>query len=48
MLHVHFEVEETFLHFFPARSLPFRLPRFLHRWLDRHTGFLIFARLRKP
>ena len=47
MLSPHFEVQETFLHFFPARSLPTPIPRVLHRWLDRHVGFMIYARLRK-
>jgi hypothetical protein len=43
----HFIVDETFLHLFPARTLPFRLPRFMHRMLDRHTGFMIYARVHK-
>lgn len=43
MLEQHFLVRETYLHFFPARTLPFRLPRWLHRLLDRHIGFLIYA-----
>jgi 2-polyprenyl-3-methyl-5-hydroxy-6-metoxy-1,4-benzoquinol methylase len=42
-----FEVEDVFFHFFPARALPFRMPRKAHRALDRHMGFLIFANLRK-
>jgi len=48
MLGRHFEVQETFLHFFPARALPFRLPPRLHRWLDRRLGFMIYATVRKP
>jgi len=47
MLSQHFEIENVFLHFFPARSLPFRIPRWLHRFLDRRLGFLIFAKCRK-
>lgn len=47
MLAPYFEIEEVFLHFFPARSFPFRLPKALHRFLDKHFGFLIFARCRK-
>ncbi len=43
MLESSFHVENTFLHFFPARTLPFRTPLFMHRWLDRHHGFLIYA-----
>lgn len=42
-----FKVEEVFLHFFPARSLPFPIPRWLHRFLDRKTGFLIYAKCKK-
>ena len=48
MLERHFVVRETFLHFFPARSLPFKLPAFFHRWLDKHLGFMIYATLQKP
>lgn len=47
LLAPHFEIEDEFLHFFPARALPLPLPKFLHRWLDRRLGFLIFARVRK-
>jgi SAM-dependent methyltransferase len=43
MLEPYFIVRETFLHFFPARTLPFPLPRWLHRVLDRKAGFLIYA-----
>lgn len=48
MLSEHFHVDETFLHFFPARSLPFRLPKRLHKWLDQRLGFMIYASVRKP
>lgn len=48
MLEKHFVVQETYLHFFPARALPFKLPHALHRWLDRHLGFMIYATLQKP
>jgi 2-polyprenyl-3-methyl-5-hydroxy-6-metoxy-1,4-benzoquinol methylase len=48
MLERHFRIEETYLHFFPARVLPFRLPRSVHRWLDAHLGFMIYASVRKP
>jgi len=41
------EIESTFLHFFPARSLPFPLPRRLHAWLDSHVGFMIYITGRK-
>jgi SAM-dependent methyltransferase len=45
MLSTHFHIEETFLHYFPARSLPIKIPRVLHRLLDRYVGFLIYARV---
>ena len=48
MLGRHFEVQETYLHFFPARALPFRIPAGLHRMLDRRLGFMIYATVRKP
>jgi len=47
MLSPYFLVEELFFHFFPARSLPFRIPGILHRFLDKKAGFLIFAKCRK-
>lgn len=48
LLHPELEVTSTALHFFPARSLPFRIPRRLHRLLDRRCGFMIVATARKP
>lgn len=45
LLSRRFKVEETFLHFFPARALPFRIPARLHRWLDARLGLLIYARV---
>lgn len=47
MLETHLQVESIYYHFFPARSLPFRIPKWLHRFLDRNTGFMIFATLKK-
>jgi len=47
MLLPYFQVKETFLHFFPARALPVRIPAPLHRALDRHVGFMIYAILAK-
>ena len=47
MLSPYFQVERTFLHFFPARSLPFSIPSWLHRILQRNLGFLILAICRK-
>jgi len=47
LLSEHFEVTETYLHFFPARALPFSLPAPVHQWLDRKFGFMIYANCRK-
>jgi SAM-dependent methyltransferase len=47
MLDPYFTVLETYLHFFPARTLPLRLPKWLHRLLDRRAGFLIYAKVVK-
>lgn len=48
LLGKYFVVRETYLHFFPARALPFRIPKAVHRWLDKHLGFMIYATLEKP
>jgi len=42
-----FEIEEIFLHSFPARAMPIRIPHVVHRFLDRYFGLLIFAQVRK-
>ena len=42
-----FNVKETYLHFFPARSLPFKMPKLIHRFLDKRCGFMIYATLQK-
>ena len=47
MLEPHFEIEEIYFHFFPARSLPFSIPRSLHMFLDKRLPFMIYATLRK-
>lgn len=47
MLGQHFTVSETYLHFFPARSLPFNIPKGMHQWLDKHLGFMIYASVKK-
>ena len=47
LLSPYFKIEEMYLHFFPARSLPFKIPKFIHRFLDRNFGFMIYATLRK-
>lgn len=43
----YFRVDATYLHFFPARSLPFKVPAALHRYLDRVFGLMIYANLTK-
>lgn len=47
MLQPHFEIEQMYLHFFPARSMPFLVPKKLHKFLDAKLGFMIYANLRK-
>jgi 2-polyprenyl-3-methyl-5-hydroxy-6-metoxy-1,4-benzoquinol methylase len=47
LLSDYFIVEEIYLHFFPARSLPFKIPKSIHAWLDKKFGFMIYANLRK-
>lgn len=42
-----FHVDEIFFHFFPARSLPVRIPMWLHRMLNRNIPFMIVGRLTK-
>jgi SAM-dependent methyltransferase len=47
MLADYFEIEDLFFHFFPARSLFFRIPRLIHKILDAKSGFMIFAKCKK-
>ena len=47
MLKPHFHVGKYFYHFFPARSLPLPIPGVLHRFLDRHVGFMVYLFLSK-
>jgi SAM-dependent methyltransferase len=47
MLSPYFTIDKMYLHFFPARSLPFAIPKPLHRMLDRNLGFMIFANMHK-
>jgi len=47
LLEPYFEIEEMYLHYFPARSLPFRIPRPVHQWLDRNIGLMIYANVRR-
>jgi hypothetical protein len=47
LLEPWFRVERLFLHYFPARALPFRVSGPLRRFLDRRSGFMIYASLEK-
>lgn len=46
-LEKHYHIEEIYYHFFPARSLPIPIPRFLHRFLEWLFPFMIVAGVRK-
>ncbi|GAB2912814.1 class I SAM-dependent methyltransferase [Paralcaligenes ginsengisoli] len=48
LLSPYFEIDEIYFHFFPARALPLAVPRKLHRWLDNHLPFMIYANIHKP
>ena len=47
LLNDYFLVEEFYLHFFPARALPFKLPKGFHAFMDKYFGFMIYASLTK-
>ncbi len=47
LLDPYFEINEIYFHFFPARSLPFKIPKFLHKWLDVNFPFMIYANITK-
>lgn len=47
MLSPYFEVQEIFLHLFPMRMLPCKIPTQIHRLLDRSVGFLMYANVKK-
>jgi len=42
-----FVVEQSFLYYSPTRIFPFKVPRFIHRFLAKHFGFMIAFSLRK-
>ena len=48
MVSKHFIIDEVYIHFFPSRTLPIKLPNILHRFLNKYVGFMIVANLRKP
>jgi 2-polyprenyl-3-methyl-5-hydroxy-6-metoxy-1,4-benzoquinol methylase len=47
MLSPYFEIQDVWIYFFPARTLPFSLPNFIHSILDKSVGFMIMAKLKK-
>ena len=47
LLETHFHVREIYFHFFPARALGVRIPKALHRVLDRMLPFMIYASVEK-
>ena len=47
ILKPYFIIEESYCHFFPARALPFKIPKVIHRFLDKYFGFMIYFTLRK-
>ena len=47
LLKSEFNIDKTYFQLFPARALPFRISKILHRWLDLKFGFMIYATLRK-
>lgn len=47
MVKPYFNVEKVFKIYFPCRSLPVKLPRFLRKFLSDNLGFLIHLNLRK-
>ena len=47
LVNEYFFVDSMFLNSFPARSLPFKIPNTLHRYLSKNMGFMIHLSLRK-
>ena len=47
LLEPWFDIDETYLHYLPVRSLPFRIPRSARSWLDRRLGFMLYASVRR-
>lgn len=41
-----FHINEMFIHYFPRRVFP-KVPSYLHRFLDKYCGFMIFASVSK-
>lgn len=47
MVSPHFDIDDTLVFFFPSRSVPFRIPVFLHGILSRRLGFMLHLKLTK-
>jgi ubiquinone/menaquinone biosynthesis C-methylase UbiE len=47
MLKPYFYIQEVWLSYFPSRTLPFKLPKRIRKWLNRHAGFMICAAVQK-
>ena len=47
ILKKNFIIEKTYLHYFPLRTLRFKLPRFIHKFLDKQLGFMIYLNVKK-
>lgn len=47
MVDKYFVIDKMFLNFFPARTLPFPVPKFLHSFLSKYFGFMIHYNLTK-
>lgn len=47
MLNEYFYVDDVFYHYFPVRIFKIRIPKLLHRILDKYSGFMISAVLTK-
>ena len=43
----YFAITAMYVHFFPVRMFPFRVPSSVHRWLDRTMGFLQYINIKK-
>ena len=47
LLESDFEISEVYYHFFPARSLPFKISKTIHKWLDSCFPFMMYINIKK-
>ena len=47
ILKENFIIKETYLHYFPKRTLGFKIPFWLHKLLDKYLGFMIYVNCSK-